>query len=60
MLTKVTVIFGIISSIICYIFMGPIVKFLGASGDLVSDSILYGRISALGLTILQAKCSTPM
>lgn len=52
MLTKVTVIFGIISSIICYIFMEPIVKFLGASGDLVSDSILYGRISALGLTFL--------
>lgn len=50
MLIKFAIVMGLIVSSICFIFMESIVKFLGASGELLENSILYGRISMLGLT----------
>lgn len=50
MLIKFAIILGISISAICFMFMGLIVKFLGATGELINYSIIYGRISMVGLT----------
>lgn len=47
MLLKVLIIFGIITSIIAYIFMEPIAYMLGATEVLIRDCVTYGRILAL-------------
>ena len=51
MLIKFAIILGIFMSSICFIFMENIVSFLGAREDLAQNSIIYARISMVGLTI---------
>lgn len=42
--------FGIITSVIGYIFAPTAARFLGATEELLPDSILYARINMLGMT----------
>ena len=50
MIIYCTMIGGIIVSILGFIFMPTIAKSLGARGEMLAGSILYGRISMISLT----------
>ena len=50
MIVYCTMIGGIIVSIVGFIFMPSITKLLGANGEMMAGSILYGRISMISLT----------
>lgn len=51
MLIKFAIILSIFISSICFVFMEPIIKALGATGELVEYSVTYGRILMAGLTL---------
>ncbi len=50
MLVYVTIIGGITISTLGFIFMRPVSIFLGASGTLLENCVLYGRITLISLT----------
>jgi len=50
MLIKVTIIVGIILSVLGIIFTREIALFLGATDDLIEHCVIYGRVLLLGLT----------
>ena len=50
MIIYCTMIGGVIVSILGFIFMPTIAKLLGARGEMLAGSILYGRISMISLT----------
>ena len=47
MLIYITIIFGVICSIIGFLFLEPIILFLGAEGELIQYCMTYGRILLL-------------
>lgn len=47
-LTLVTVLMGIILSLLAFVFMEPLCYFMGASELIIDDSMTYGRICILG------------
>ena len=55
LLVYVSIICGIILAIVGFIFLPDVAAFLGAEGDLLSQSVIYGRIIifVLPMTILQ-------
>ena len=55
MLVYISIAFGVVFGAIGFIFLPDVSKFLGAEGDLLSQSVTYGRIVLLTLpmTILQ-------
>lgn len=50
MLIYLEVILGVILTIIAIIFLRPIAKMLGATEDMISDCLIYGRILLIGMT----------
>ncbi len=48
-LVYISVILGIIISLLAFIFMRPIAIMLGASGELLSNCLIYGRILSLSV-----------
>lgn len=50
MLIYLEVILGVILTIIAIIFLKPIAKMLGATEDMISDCLIYGRILLIGMT----------
>ena len=50
LLVYVTIIFGILLAIISFFLIPPIAKALGATGELLNNCILYGRLSLISIT----------
>ncbi len=50
MLIKFLIVCGIILSIVCFIFMKPIAITLGAKGDLIEYSTIYGKTLVVSMT----------
>ena len=50
LIVYVLIIFGIITSVIGYIYAPEVSRFLGADEDLLPHSILYARINMVGMT----------
>lgn len=45
MMVELTVILGVVLSLVGIVFMRPIARFLGATGAMIEDCVVYGRIS---------------
>lgn len=50
MLIYLEIILGAVFSIVAIIFLKPIAKMLGATGDMIEDCLTYGRILLIGMT----------
>lgn len=55
LITYVTIISGIVITIISIIFLRPIASFLGADGSMLEDSVVYGRIILAALPFLMVQ-----
>lgn len=50
MLIYLEIILGVVFSIVAIMFLKPIAKMLGATGDMIEDCLTYGRILLIGMT----------
>lgn len=57
MLIYVTIAIGIILSVISFIFIRPISAFLGATGQMLEDCVIYGRILISFQTAFMLQCA---
>ena len=49
LLIYVSIVLSIVLAVVAVVFMRPIASALGAEGQMLEDSILYGRLVAMGL-----------
>lgn len=50
LLVYVTIIFGVLLAVISFFLIPPIAKALGATGELLNNCVLYGRMSLISIT----------
>ena len=55
LITYITIISGIIISVISVIFLRSIASFLGAEGSMLEDAVTYGRIILIALPLLMVQ-----
>ena len=50
MLVSISLVFGVVLSVVGILFLRPIAQFLGAEGAMLEDCVTYGRIILISLT----------